>query len=75
LRLLPRVQFENHIDDFSLYEKLVRQAFSQRRKTLRNTLKGLCSSEQIEQAGLFPGQRAEELSIINFVELYKIMAK
>ncbi len=75
LRLLPRVQFENHIDDFSLYEKLVRQAFSQRRKTLRNTLKELCSSEQIEQAGLSPGQRAEELSIINFVELYKTIAK
>ena len=75
LRLLPKMQFENRIDNFSLYEKLVRLAFSQRRKTLRNTLKALCSSEQIEQAGLLPGQRAEELSINDFVELYQMIEK
>ena len=73
LRLLPKTQFEDQISSFSLYEKLVRQAFSQRRKTLRNTLKGLCSSEQIEQAGLKPGQRAEELSISDYVSLYQTL--
>jgi 16S rRNA (adenine1518-N6/adenine1519-N6)-dimethyltransferase len=50
---------------------LVRQAFSQRRKTLKNTLKKICSAEQIEQAGLSSSQRAEELSISEFVHLYK----
>jgi len=73
LRLQPKIQFEDSINDFSLYEKLVRQAFSQRRKTLKNTLKGLCSSVQIEQSGLSPGQRAEELSINDFVNLYKTL--
>jgi len=73
LRLQPKTQFEDKISNFSLYEKLVRQAFSQRRKTLRNTLKGLCSTQQIEQAGLLPGQRAEELSIENFVSLYQTL--
>lgn len=73
LRLQPKTQFENSITDFSLYEKLVRQAFSQRRKTLKNTLKDLCSTQQIEQAGLSPGQRAEELSINDFVNLYKTL--
>ena len=75
LRLIPRAQDEDRIDNFSLYEKLIRQAFSQRRKTLKNTLKGLCSSEQIEQSGLSPGQRAEELSIKNFVKLYRTIAE
>lgn len=75
LRLLPRRDFENRINDFSLYEKLVRLAFSQRRKTLKNTLKELCSSAHIEQAGLLPGQRAEELSINDFVELYQTIEK
>lgn len=75
LRLIPKAQLDDHIDDFSLYEKLIRQAFSQRRKTLKNTLKDLCSSDQIEQAGLSPGQRAEELSIHNFVKLYQTIAK
>ncbi|MDT8281926.1 MAG: rRNA adenine dimethyltransferase family protein, partial [Gammaproteobacteria bacterium] len=70
LRLYPKTQFENTINDFSLYEKLIRQAFSQRRKTLKNTMKGVCSVEQIEQAGLSPGQRAEELSVADFVRLY-----
>ena len=71
LRLLPRPQHDRQIDNFSLYEKLVRQAFSQRRKTLKNTLKETCSTEQIEQAGLSPTQRAEELSVADFVKLYK----
>jgi len=73
LRLLPKTQFENKITNFSQYEELVRQAFSQRRKTLKNTLKHLCSTQQIEQAGLLPGQRAEELSIDDFVNLYQTL--
>jgi 16S rRNA (adenine1518-N6/adenine1519-N6)-dimethyltransferase len=73
LRLQPKTRFENRITDFSLYENLVRQAFSQRRKTLKNTLKDLCSAQQIEQAGLSPGQRAEELSIDDFVNLYQTL--
>lgn len=73
LRLYPKTQFENIITDFSQYETLIRQAFSQRRKTLRNTLKGLCSVQQIEQAGLSAGQRAEELSVDDFVSLYQTL--
>jgi len=73
LRLQPKTQFEDSVTDFSLYESLIRQAFSQRRKTLKNTLKNLCSVEQINQAGLLPGQRAEELNIKDFVNLYKTL--
>ena len=74
LRLQPKTQFEDQITDFTRYENLIRQAFSQRRKTLKNTLKDLCTAQQIEQAGLLPGQRAEELSIADFVNLYQILA-
>ena len=74
LRLQPSLQFDEQIDNFSQYEKLVRQAFSQRRKTLKNTLKNTCSAEQIEQAGLSPTQRAEELSVSDFVRLYKTIS-
>jgi len=72
LRLQPITLNENKIDDFNAYEKLVRQAFSQRRKTLRNTLKGLCSTEQIIQASISPTQRAEELSVNDFVNLFSV---
>lgn len=71
LHLQPYSLYDEQIDSFSHYEQLVRQAFSQRRKTLKNTLKPLCSSEQIEQAGLSPSQRAEQLSVADFVLLYK----
>jgi len=71
LRLLPDTQFESQVSHFSQYEKLVRQAFSQRRKTIKNTLKGICSTQQIEQAGLSATQRAEELSVSDFVNLYR----
>ena len=71
LRLQPNPSFDGQINHFSNYEKLVREAFSQRRKTLKNTLKKICSVEQIEAAGLSPRQRAEELSISDFIHLYK----
>jgi len=74
LRLQPNVQFDQQISDFSQYEKLIRQAFSQRRKTLKNTLKNFCSVPQIEQAGLSPSSRAEELSVADFVQLYSVIA-
>ncbi len=73
LRLQPNLQFDQQVSDFSQYEKLVREAFSQRRKTLKNTLKNTCSVQQIEQAGLSPSCRAEELSVSDFVALYKVI--
>lgn len=75
LRLQPKQEFDDQITDFSAYEKLVRQAFSQRRKTLKNTLKNTCSAEQIESAGLSPTQRAEELSTADFIKLYKTLGQ
>lgn len=48
---------------------LVRTAFSQRRKTLRNNLKPLIAAEQIEAAGIDPGIRPERLTLAEFVAL------
>lgn len=75
LRLQPTQQFDSKIHNFNNYEKLIRAAFSQRRKTLKNTLKNTCTAEQIEQAGLNPTQRAEELSVSDFVNLHDIITK
>jgi 16S rRNA (adenine1518-N6/adenine1519-N6)-dimethyltransferase len=72
LRLRPKSADVVPINDFPAYEKLVRQAFSQRRKTLKNTLKPLCSSVQIEAAGLSPSQRAEELTVADFIRLHTV---
>ncbi|MEK7459233.1 MAG: 16S rRNA (adenine(1518)-N(6)/adenine(1519)-N(6))-dimethyltransferase, partial [Patescibacteria group bacterium] len=47
----------------------VKAAFSQRRKVLRNTLKGLVAPETMEQLGIDPGRRAETLSLAEFTAL------
>ena len=52
-----------------LYEDFlltVKSAFSQRRKTLRNNLKGLVSESEIISADVDPGLRAEVLDITDF---------
>lgn len=50
-------------------DKVVASAFSQRRKTLRNSLKNLLNADQILAAGIDPGQRAEQLSLSQFAAL------
>lgn len=51
------------------FADLVAQAFSQRRKTLRNTLKGMVTAEQMESVGIDPQRRAETLTVADFVNL------
>jgi 16S rRNA (adenine1518-N6/adenine1519-N6)-dimethyltransferase len=51
------------------FATLVRQAFSQRRKTLRNVLKSLLSEAQISKLQIDPGLRPERLGIEEFVRL------
>lgn len=60
-------------NDTAQFGKLVQQAFSQRRKTLRNTLKGLLSAEQIESVGIDPVRRAETLAVEDFVNLANLL--
>lgn len=68
-RLTPLIEVSAPVDNHHDFAKLVKQAFSQRRKTLRNTLKGLLDSTQIEACGVDPGARAETLSVKQFAEL------
>lgn len=68
VRLEPYVTPPVEVDAGAL-EKLVAQAFSQRRKTLRNTLKGLLDAATIEAAGIDPQRRAETLSLQEFAAL------
>lgn len=48
---------------------LVARAFSKRRKTLRNALRGMVSEAQLEAAGIQPGERPEQVPIANWVRL------
>lgn len=75
LRLTPHRPLPVQVQDPSFLSRLVAQAFSQRRKTLRNSLKGLVTAEELLAQGMDPGQRAEELSVEKFVHLANAACK
>ncbi|MBT8140730.1 MAG: 16S rRNA (adenine(1518)-N(6)/adenine(1519)-N(6))-dimethyltransferase RsmA [Gammaproteobacteria bacterium] len=60
---------EYHIKDPAIFADVVRQAFSQRRKTIRNSLKSFLSPENFDQLGLDPQLRAERLSVLDFISI------
>ncbi len=52
-----------------VFGQIVAQAFTQRRKTLRNSLKSRLTAEHIRQAGVTPQARAEDLSTTEYHRL------
>ena len=66
IRLLPRKEKLEIRDKFSFFT-LVKTAFGQRRKTLRNACKSLFDAETLQDA-LF-SKRAEQLSVNDFAQL------
>lgn len=69
VRLQPYREPPVSVDDVNRLGKLVTQAFSQRRKTLRNTLKPMLSADKMEAVGIDPQRRAETLSLAEFAML------
>lgn len=69
VRLVPKAPAQVGILDRELFAHVVRDAFGQRRKTLRNALSLLCTGADIEAAGLRPDARAEQLAVQDFVHL------
>ncbi|MBD3670970.1 MAG: 16S rRNA (adenine(1518)-N(6)/adenine(1519)-N(6))-dimethyltransferase RsmA [Gammaproteobacteria bacterium] len=69
VRLIPHEQPPVTVQDEDDLAQLVTQAFSQRRKTLRNTLKGLLDEAGIRECGIDPGLRPEQLALADFAAL------
>jgi 16S rRNA (adenine1518-N6/adenine1519-N6)-dimethyltransferase len=69
VRLIPDKKRMSDIKSMSIMQKVVQQAFSQRRKTLRNTLKGLISVQQLEKLGIDPQKRPETLTVEQYIAL------
>lgn len=57
------------INDKKAFTRLVKAAFGQRRKTLRNALKGTFSVEVLSSEPLM-SQRAEQLKVSDFADMY-----
>ena len=69
VRLTPLASPRHTDCDRVALAKFVQTAFAQRRKTLRNNLKGILSDSEIEALGLDPSVRAEALEIDDLVRL------
>lgn len=69
VRLRPRAQPLSGSGLYNALDQVVRKAFSKRRKTLRNSLSGLLTTDQLERAGIDPALRAEQISLEEFLAL------
>jgi 16S rRNA (adenine1518-N6/adenine1519-N6)-dimethyltransferase len=75
VRLVPRRREDIGIADPGRFAAVVRDAFGQRRKTLRNALAQQCDAATIEAAGLRPDARAEQVAVADFVRLSNLLGQ
>ena len=69
VRCVPHATLPFVAKDVALFAKVVLAAFGQRRKTLRNTLKGLLDDVGFVALNISPQLRAENLSVAQFVAI------
>lgn len=75
VRLRPLPAPRVTVDRMEGFSSLVATAFAQRRKTLRNNLKGVLDADDIAALGIDPGARSETLSVDDLIRLYGASAK
>ncbi|MCX7106785.1 MAG: 16S rRNA (adenine(1518)-N(6)/adenine(1519)-N(6))-dimethyltransferase RsmA [Methylococcales bacterium] len=73
VRLVPHQQPPVEVNDITMLNRVVVQAFSQRRKTLRNSLKKLIEEDAIIALNIDPTLRAEALSLADFAKLSNLL--
>lgn len=74
VRMLP-LREAPRAGDETLFAKLVRSAFMQRRKTLRNALRDYFTEEDFKALAIDPDARAQELSVSDYVTASNYLAK
>ena len=74
VRLIPRPPAELDARNEAKFSALVADAFSQRRKMLRNTLRDFFAEAELAGLGIAPTARAEALSVADYVRLANALA-
>jgi 16S rRNA (adenine1518-N6/adenine1519-N6)-dimethyltransferase len=69
VRMVPKDPARIDVRDPRRLAAVVRAAFGQRRKTLRNALSTVCDTAMIEAAGIRPDARAEQVDVADFIAL------
>jgi 16S rRNA (adenine1518-N6/adenine1519-N6)-dimethyltransferase len=73
LRMQPHAEGTINLRDPQQLSRIVTQAFSKRRKTVRNALKGLLAEGQLKSCGIDPGARPEQIAISDWVALSNLL--
>ena len=69
VRMIPVKHRIGEAQDFAHFAKLVKAAFHQRRKTIRNNLKDIATDEDLQAVGIAPQDRAEHIEPEKYVAL------
>lgn len=69
VRLIPHATPPVEVESVCTLERVCAQAFNQRRKTIRNSLKDCIEEQALADLGLNPGARAETLSLQDFATI------
>jgi len=69
VRMIPRAVGELAADDAAGLQRVVAASFAQRRKMLRNNLKGLLDDAGFGELGIAPTLRAEDLAVADYVRI------
>ncbi|MBI3480258.1 MAG: 16S rRNA (adenine(1518)-N(6)/adenine(1519)-N(6))-dimethyltransferase RsmA [Nitrosomonadales bacterium] len=69
VRMIPLPADEIAVRDEKLFAAIVRTAFGQRRKTLRNTLRGYLLETDFAELGIDAQLRAENLAVPDFIKV------
>lgn len=75
IEMRPILQPEVVCMDKPLFEKVVNQAFQQRRKTLRNTLRNLMKEEDFIALAIEPSLRPDNLSVQDYVNITNYLSE
>jgi len=75
VRLIPLPANEIIVRNEKLFASIVRSAFGQRRKTLRNTLRGYLGEADFEKLGIDAQLRAENLGVAEFAKVANYLAE
>lgn len=69
VKLVPHKTPPVEVTSAKTLERVCAQAFNQRRKTIRNSLKEVIDADSLTQLGIDPSQRAEALSLKDFAAI------
>ena len=74
VRLVPHRELPHPAKDLKCLQRVCTQAFSKRRKTIRNSLKGVITDEQLQQLAISPELRPEQITMAQYVAIANLVS-